>query len=89
MIWGPIVVPAVEFGSVLVLSGRCLPFPGETFPTISLSGITLKVSGSLSSNLSHKLVWLQLLSPVLCWDAGREGVGGGGWFGSISFHFLR
>lgn len=55
---------------MLVLSGRCLPFPGETFPTISLSGITLKVSGSLSSNLRHKLVWLQLLSPVLCWDAG-------------------
>lgn len=39
---GPIVVPAVEFGSVLVLRGRCLPFPGEAFLTISLSGITLK-----------------------------------------------
>lgn len=67
---GPIVVPSVEFGSMLVLIGRCLPFPRETFPMISLSGITLKVSGSLSSSLSLRLVSLELLSQMLCSDAG-------------------
>lgn len=48
---------------------------------ISLSGITPKVSGSLSCRLGQKLVSLKLLSPTVCWDAvGAGEVGGGGNF---------
>lgn len=81
---GPIVVPSVEFGSALVLSGRCLPFPG----------------GNLSDDKlirdNTKGVWLPVeqprpqtgFTPALISDA-VLGCWRGGWLGSISLYFLR
>lgn len=42
----------------LVLTGRCLTFSGETAALISLSGITLEVSGCLSWSLAQELLSL-------------------------------